>query len=105
MIRSLTMTLAATLALAGLSVALVVGMASGNHLSTSLERALVACVACYLLGTIIGVLLDGVIKRHAQDLRLQMAQTERIDQTPLDSSSDEFDGRSSATVGEQVSTV
>jgi hypothetical protein len=105
MIHSLTMTLGATLALAGLSVALVVGMASGNHLSTSLERALVACVACYLLGTIIGALLDGVVRRHAQDLRVQTAQMEPVDQSSLDSSSGEFDGRTSATVGEQVSAV
>lgn len=105
MIRSFAMTIGATSALAGLSVALVVGMASGNHLSTSLERALVACGAGFLLGTIIGVLLDGVVQRHAQDLRVQMAQTEPVDQTTLDSASVEFDGQSSATVGEQVSAV
>jgi threonine/homoserine/homoserine lactone efflux protein len=105
MIRSLTMTLGATLALAGLSVALVVGLASSNHLSTSLERALVACGVCFLLGVIIGGLLDGVILRHAQDLRHQMTQTEPVDQSTLDQGSSESHGQTSAKVGERLPVV
>jgi hypothetical protein len=105
MIRSLTTTLGATLALAGLSIALSVGLVSGNHLSTTLERALIACGVCFLLGMIIGGLLDGVIRRHAQDLRLQKAQTELAEESALDPGSDETHGQSSATVGEQVPAV
>ena len=105
MIRSLTTTLGATVALAGLSIALAVGMVSGNHLSTTLERALIACAVCFLLGMIIGGLLDGVIRRHAQDLRVQKSQTELVEQPTLDSGSDETHRQSSATVGEQVPAV
>jgi hypothetical protein len=54
---------------------------------------------------IIGGLLDGVIRRHAQDLRVQKSQTELVEQSSLDPGSDETHRQSSATVGEQVPAV
>ena len=103
--RSLSMTVAASLALAGLAVALVAGMMGDGHLVTILERALLACGLSFILGLVVGTLLEGVIRRHAQELLDQASQMEPPELSALDSSEDGSDGHSSATVGEQVSAV
>ncbi len=54
-------------------VALSAGAFSGNTLDSVLERALVSSFLCFLAGGAMGLILDGVLERHAQKLRIEQA--------------------------------
>ena len=56
--------------LAGFLVALIAGMTAGNLLVSVLEHAILALGGCFLGGLVVGHLLDGVLVRHAQELRI-----------------------------------
>ena len=105
MIRPLSMTVAASLALAGLAVALLAGLMGEGLLATILERALLAGCICFIAGFLIGTLFDGVIRRHAQELRDQALQTEPTEMTALDSGGAQSDGDSSPVGDEPVAVV
>lgn len=102
---SITSSLAAALALAGLAVAVISGLIGDLPVATILERALFACGGCFALGLGIGVLLDGVVRRHAQDLRDQAMQLELDAQEGLDHEDAESEGLSSAMAGERIQAV
>lgn len=70
--------------MAGFSVALIAGLIGGNDVSTTLERALISMVACFIVGLVVGFLIDGVIKRHAEQLRLEVEQAEQDQGAALD---------------------
>jgi hypothetical protein len=86
--RSLTNTLACILGISGFMVALSAGFFSGNGLDSVLERALLSALVCFLAGGGIGMLLDGVLERHAQKLRIEQVSDDEQNQndTPADSS-------------------
>ncbi len=58
--------IAGCFALAAFTVAVLAGLAGGNTASSILLRALVAMVACYPLGLVIGVLCQHVIEQHVK---------------------------------------
>ncbi len=57
--------IAGCFALAAFAVAVVAGLASGNTATSILLRALLAMIACYPLGLVIGVVCQHVIEQHA----------------------------------------
>ena len=59
-------------------VALSAGFFSGNGLDSVLERALLSALVCFLAGGGIGMLLDGVLERHAQKLRIENASDDEL---------------------------
>lgn len=71
--RSLTNVISAVLGISGFLVSLSAGMFSGNSIDSVLERALFCTFLCFLSGGGIGMLLDGVLERHAQKLRIENA--------------------------------
>ncbi len=58
--------IAGCFALAAFTVAVLAGLAGGNTASSILLRALVAMVACYPLGLVIGVVCQHVIEQHVK---------------------------------------
>ena len=58
--------IAGCFALAAFTVAVLAGLAGGNTATSILLRALVAMVACYPLGLVIGVVCQHVIEQHAK---------------------------------------
>ena len=56
--------IAGCFALAAFSVAVVAGLAGGNTAAAILVRALIAMIACYPLGLLVGVLCRHVIEQH-----------------------------------------
>lgn len=56
--------IAGCFAMAAFAVAVLAGLAGGNTASSILLRALVAMVACYPLGLVIGVVCQHVIEQH-----------------------------------------
>ncbi len=72
------------MALAGFSVALIAGLIGGNDIATTLERGLISLAACFIVGLVIGYLLDGVIKRHTVQIRAETDQAEQVDEAVLD---------------------
>ena len=105
MTRSRASSIAATTAMAGLATSLVVGLLGDNHLGTILERSLVACACCFAGGLLIGMVLDGVVARHAQQLRDQAEQMERDLKSALDPVEPESDVEPRAELTEPVMTV
>jgi hypothetical protein len=79
--------LASVLGISGFMVALSVGSFSGNALDSILEKALLCALVCFVAGGGIGILLDGVLERHAQKLRIERLVDETSDQNeaPADS--------------------
>jgi hypothetical protein len=67
-------------------VALSAGFFSGNALDSVLEKALLCALVCFLVGGGIGMLLDGVLERHAQKLRIERLADDISDQNeaPMD---------------------
>jgi hypothetical protein len=53
-------------------------MFSGNSIDSVLERALFCTFLCFLAGGGIGMLLDGVLERHAQKLRVEIASADEL---------------------------
>ena len=94
------------MALSGFIVAIVVGLV-GEHLPlvTILERSLVSAVICFGGGMALGLLLDGVINRHAQHLRIQTEQMEEDQAVSLDPSHPESDGEPHAESSEPMMAV
>lgn len=82
--RSLTITVSTATAMAGLSIALIAGLLGGNDVSTTLERGLISLVACFVVGLLVGHLLDGVIKRHSEQIRAETDQAEQDNEAVLD---------------------
>ena len=73
--------------LAGFLVALVAGMMAGNLVESVLEHSILALVGCFFGGLIVGHLVDGVLDRHAQELRIaEEAEALATDSSP------EFEG-------------
>ncbi len=64
----MTGTVAGCFALAAFSVAVVAGLAGGNGTGTILARAILAMIACYPLGLLVGLICQRVVQEH---LRLQ----------------------------------
>jgi hypothetical protein len=56
--------IAGCLALAAFAVAVLAGLAGGNTANSILLRALVAMVACYPVGLLIGLVCQHVIEQH-----------------------------------------
>ena len=67
--------------LAGFLVALIAGMSAGNLVVSVLEHALFALGGCFIGGLVVGHLLDGVLDRHAQELRIARESEALIDQS------------------------
>jgi len=57
--------IAASLGLAGFAVAVVAGLAANNATDSILTRALVALIACNLVGTMLGAAVEVVLREHA----------------------------------------
>ena len=76
--RSLTNVISAVLGISGFLVSLSAGMFSGNSVDSVLERALFCTFLCFLAGGGIGMLLDGVLERHAQKLRVEIASDDEL---------------------------
>ncbi|MHC4949233.1 MAG: hypothetical protein ACYTG1_13425 [Planctomycetota bacterium] len=53
------------LALAAFAVAILSGLASGNEAASVLVRAVVAMIACYPVGMVLGLVAGRVIEEHA----------------------------------------
>ncbi|MEE2681389.1 MAG: hypothetical protein VX641_03350 [Planctomycetota bacterium] len=70
--------------LAGFMVALFAGMLAGNILESVLEHSILALLGCFIGGLVVGRLLDGVLDRHAQELRI----AEESEATAAESSPD-----------------
>ena len=81
MIVSVTST---TSALAGFTVAIVAGMLAENTIVSILERSLISLGICFLGGLFVGYLLEGIIERHAQELRVSGADGEGSEESSLD---------------------
>ncbi len=62
--------LASITALAGFVVALVSGMLAGNLVESIIEDSILALAICFAGGFIVGRLIEGIIDRHAQELRV-----------------------------------
>jgi hypothetical protein len=58
--------IAACFALAAFSVAIVAGLASGNDAAQILLRAVVVLLVCQPVGTVAGMICEGVVRSHAQ---------------------------------------
>ena len=71
--------------LAGFLVALIAGMSAGNLVVSILEHAILALGVCFLAGLVVGHLLDGVLDRHAQELRIARETEALADQSPPES--------------------
>jgi len=80
-----------TSALAGLCVALIAGMLAGNSIELILERGLVSLGVCFLGGAIVGLLLQGIVERHAQELRITGLEDAANADSSLDPSGIESD--------------
>ena len=76
--HSLTNIVSAVLGISGFLVSLSAGMFSGNSIDSVLERALFCTFLCFLAGGGIGMLLDGVLERHAQKLRIENASVDEL---------------------------
>jgi hypothetical protein len=61
-----TRAVAGCFALAAFAVAVVAGLAGGNTPSSILVRALIAMIACYPLGLMIGLVCQHVIEQHGK---------------------------------------
>ena len=105
MIRTLSSSVASIFALAGFVVSLLAGWIGDNHLATILERSLFSLVASFAIGWVIGLLLDGVVARHAQDLRMSSEQMELASESGLDQTENESEGRNDAVAVEPAAAV
>ena len=86
-------------------VSLLAGWLGDNHLATILERSLFSLIAAFAVGWIIGILLDGVVARHAQDLRRASEQMELTSETALDPAEIESHGPGAAVAQERAVAV
>lgn len=59
-------TIAGITALAAFAVAVIAGVAAGNNASSVLVRAIIAMMACYPIGMLIGVVAGRVVKDHIE---------------------------------------
>ena len=105
MVRSLVIPVAASMALAGFSVAILSGSTGGHQLTTILERSLISALCSFGGGVALGLVLDGVVRRHAQQLRMQMEQTEPESVEPLDPVDPAFEAEARAGMDEPMMTV
>ena len=67
--------IAGCFALAAFSVAVVAGLAGGNTAAAILVRALIAMIACYPLGMLVGVLCRHVIEKHLAEQSAESAES------------------------------
>ena len=67
MTRSVGSVVAGCFAMAGFAVAVIAGLTSGNPTTSILIRALIAMVACYPVGLLIGVICQQVVKDHLDE--------------------------------------
>ncbi len=63
--------IAPVIALSGFAVALVAGMAAGNTAATTLSRALLAMVVCYLVGLALAAVGRRAIREHVDHYKSQ----------------------------------
>lgn len=56
--------IASCFALAAFAIAVLAGLLGGNDAAQILLRAVLATSICYVVGTIVGMICDGVIHRH-----------------------------------------
>jgi len=82
-------TIAGCFALAAFAVAIVAGLASGNAASSILVRAILALVACYPLGLMIGLIAQRVIQDHIDAHRADHPTPETMGENSVDNSPDE----------------
>ena len=66
MVNSASSVIAGCFALAAFAVAVLAGLAGGNTATAILTRALIAMVACYPVGLLIGLVCQRVIAEHVQ---------------------------------------
>jgi tetrahydromethanopterin S-methyltransferase subunit C len=62
----LSKVMAGCLALAGFAVAILAGLAAGNSAGDVLVRALIAMLACYPVGFVVGMICERVIAMHIE---------------------------------------
>ncbi len=67
--------IAGCFALAAFSVAVVAGLAGGNTAASILVRALIAMIACYPLGMLVGVVCRHVIEQHLAEQNAESEET------------------------------
>ena len=73
-----TRVIAASLGLGAFAVSIIAGMAADNPLDQVLSRALVALVACVVVGSVLGTAAEWAIRQHiAQTKSSPPAQTEQ----------------------------
>ncbi len=59
--------IAGCFALAAFTVAVLAGLAGGNAAMSILVRALIAMIACYPVGLLIGVICQHVVEQHVRE--------------------------------------
>ena len=59
--------IAGCFALAAFTVAVIAGLAGGNAATSILVRALIAMIACYPVGLLIGAVCQHVVDQHVRD--------------------------------------
>ena len=59
--------IAGCFALAAFTVAVLAGLAGGNAAMSILGRALIAMIACYPVGLLIGVVCQHVVEQHVRE--------------------------------------
>jgi len=103
--RSLCTSFAAAFALASFLVCLLAGWVGENHLATILERSLLALLPAFGVGWVVGYLLDGILARHAQDLRIAWEPSAVPPESGLDSRGIESDAEGVAADQEATAAV
>lgn len=70
-VRRLT---ASVMALAGFVVALLSGMQAANPTSRVIVTAMVALIACHVIGTLLGMIIESVLTDHRRSVSSEMRQ-------------------------------
>ena len=103
--RSLCTSFATAFALASFLVCLIAGWFGDNHLVTILERSLMVLLPAFVVGWVVGYLFDGILVRHAQDLRVAWEPSEVPLESELDPTGSESDGGGAAGERESMAAV
>jgi len=72
-VNSLTKVIAGTLGLSGFGVAILAGLAAGNDAGTVLTRGLVAMLACYGTGFVLGTISERTVNEYVESHRAAAA--------------------------------
>jgi uncharacterized protein involved in response to NO len=63
--------IAGSMGLTGFAIACIAGLTVGNPTNLILMRSLVTMIACYLLGSIIGAVVEWVVSQHLAEYKAQ----------------------------------